>query len=101
VQKSWMHAFLQNRKFAIFAKRTTGMAAGYFTKVKGAGLFEMDFSRSKYGNHRPHGGNLIGRRICICWRWRWRCRRRGGGRFGEAGRAIGGRSAEPSRLCGT
>ena len=25
-----MHAFLQNRKFAIFAKRTTGMAAGYF-----------------------------------------------------------------------
>jgi hypothetical protein len=57
VQKSWMHAFLQNRKFAIFAKRTTGMAAGYFTKVKEAGLFEMDFSRSKFGDDRPHGGN--------------------------------------------
>ncbi len=50
-----MHAFLQNRKFAFFAKRTTGMAAGYFTKVKGAGLFEMDFSRSKFGDDRMIG----------------------------------------------
>ena len=36
--------FCKNRKFAIFAKCITGMAAGYFAEVKG-GLLEMDSSR--------------------------------------------------------
>ena len=37
--------FCKNRKFAIFAKCITGMAAGYFAEVKGGGQFSFQINK--------------------------------------------------------